>query len=336
MIKLEYKKVSFPFIENFSTTHGSKKEQEYLYVNLQVGALIGYGATPYIHYSGAQSADWEVMLGARAAVIQSYAYNGPERFWHFLHHLFPTEPYLVAALDIASWDLWGKWQRRSVRDLLDYPTATLTTDITLGAGEIEQTCERLRCLDFECIKLKWTQDNIDQLEQLVECTEAGLRLDPNGAWTLETLQDFLVHPLAQRFELIEQPCATDLTEDFRRLHNPHQVAIIADESFQTIEDLKPCAERYNGINIKLPKCGGITPARDIIELATKLGLQIMLGNMSEAQIGTAALIHLAGRANHLDLDGALLIEDSTAEGVTYPSHIPTVTDGAGLGLRVKW
>ncbi len=336
MISLKYKTVELPYKQKFATTHGTKKVQKFLYVELGVGALRGYGATPYIDYSSAKSEQWIPLLESRLPMIQSYAYNGPQRFWHFLHHLYPKEPYLVAALDMASWDLWGHWQRKSVRELMGIAPASQPTDITVGADDPSEMCTALMSIKYKNIKLKWTDNNFDELSKLSRCTQARLRLDPNEAWSVDTVQEFLVHPMAQRFDVLEQPCPADTEVDFTQLENPQNVCIIADESFQTQSDISPCAERFHGINIKLPKCGGLTPARDIMTEAKKLGLKILLGNMSEGQIGTAALTQISGGADFLDLDGALLLEDDTATGVIYPNEVANTNNLYGLGINVNF
>ncbi len=336
MISLQYKIVEIPYKKEFTTAHGSKKSQKFLYVQLGVGALRGYGATPYIAYSDADSDKWMAMLTAKSGLIKNYAYNGPQRFWHFLHHLFPTEPYLVSALDIASWDLWGHWQRKPVRELIGYGTNSLPTDITVGMDTPQVLCQTLRTLDYEYVKLKWTDDNIDTLSEVANCANARLRLDLNEAWSETTTQKFLEHPIAERFQILEQPCAVDSSVNFRTLQNPHKVMVIADESFQTEKDLDRCAEQFHGINLKLPKCGGLTPAIDIIKNAQNKGLKILLGNMSEGVIGTSALAHLSSEADYLDLDGPFILEDDTASGLSYEGHIPKPSVASGLGIKVKW
>ncbi len=86
MISFKYKTVEIPYKKEFSTSHGSKTKQKFLYIELGVGVLRGYGATPYIEYSTSESENWTKMLESKSSIITRYAYNGPERFWHFLQH----------------------------------------------------------------------------------------------------------------------------------------------------------------------------------------------------------------------------------------------------------
>ncbi len=196
-------------------------------------------------------------------------------------------------------------------------------------------CTELQSLDYDTVKIKWNSPDLESLHTLTKCSPALLRLDLNEAWSEDTTKKMLLHSMASRFELIEQPCSTQSTCDFRALENPHNVSIIADESFQTIEDINSCARQFHGINIKLPKCGGITPALDIIKAAKKQNLKILLGNMSEGQIGTAALIQVSSLADFLDLDGPLILDDTTATGIEYHDHVAQTSSGFGLGIEVK-
>jgi L-alanine-DL-glutamate epimerase-like enolase superfamily enzyme len=110
--------------------------------------------------------------------------------------------------------------------------------------------------------------------------------------------------------------------------------IIADESCVGLPDIEKCSGVFDGVNIKLTKSSGITPAIDMIKKARQHGLKIMLGTMNESSIGTAALAHLAPMIDYLDADGPLLLKEDLANGLRYedfqllPSALP------GLGIQV--
>ncbi len=335
MLHLDFKIVDLPYLQGFETSHETKSHQKNLYVELGYGPMRGYGACPVISYARYDEQDWLQKLTAKGDMIRRYAYNGPERFWHFLHHLFPGDSYLISALDSASWDLWGHMRQSSVRDLMGLPPNTATpTDFTIGISD--DTCAQMKSLDYDYLKIKWESDDLEALYKLSSCTDARLRIDLNEAWSVDTAQLFLCGEGAHRYDILEQPCDTNVDTDYRALTNPHNIYIIADESFQGLDDLKHCAERFHGINVKLPKCGGLTPAVEIILEARALGLRLLLGNMSEGILGTAALVQISSAFDDLDLDGPLLLSDDTATGLKYTDDVAQVEGPHGLGIAVNW
>ena len=112
------------------------------------------------------------------------------------------------------------------------------------------------------------------------------------------------------------------------------VPLIADESCIGENDVEKCQDAFHGINIKLTKCGGITPARRMINKAKALHLSVMLGCMNESTIGTAALAHLAPLADYADMDGTLLQSEQLGKGIAFDKGRIIYTSGSGLGITV--
>jgi L-alanine-DL-glutamate epimerase-like enolase superfamily enzyme len=98
-------------------------------------------------------------------------------------------------------------------------------------------------------------------------------------------------------------------------------------------DVEKCYQHFHGINIKLTKCSGITPALRMIKRAKELGLKLMVGCMNETSIGTAAIAQLAPMLDHVDMDGPLLLKEDIAEGVRFDQGKIMYTDLPGLGIR---
>jgi L-alanine-DL-glutamate epimerase-like enolase superfamily enzyme len=119
----------------------------------------------------------------------------------------------------------------------------------------------------------------------------------------------------------------------RILKEMNLIPLFADESCVTEKDVAKCALYFNGINIKLTKCGGITPARRMITEARSLGLQVMLGSMNESSVGSAALGQLHPLVDALDMDGPLLLEQDVATGLQYDNGLVIVSNQPGLGIH---
>ena len=132
--------------------------------------------------------------------------------------------------------------------------------------------------------------------------------------------------------MIEQPLAKDDWDGMKYLLSNSPLPLFADESCVTETDVEKCSKYFNGINIKLTKCGGITPARRMISQAKELGLKVMLGSMNESSIGSAAICQLSPLADYLDADGPLLLAEDLATGLDYTNGKISCGSKAGLGI----
>jgi L-alanine-DL-glutamate epimerase-like enolase superfamily enzyme len=110
--------------------------------------------------------------------------------------------------------------------------------------------------------------------------------------------------------------------------------LIADESCVAESDVEKCHNHFHGINIKLTKCSGITPARRMITKAKELGMTVMVGCMNESSVGTAAIAQLAPMLDYVDMDGTLLLAEDTAEGVQFDFGKIIYNDLPGLGIKM--
>jgi len=110
--------------------------------------------------------------------------------------------------------------------------------------------------------------------------------------------------------------------------------LIADESCQRFEDVEKCAEGFHGINIKLMKCGGLTPALKMIEKARELNLKVMAGCMAESTVGISNLAQIAPLLDYLDADGAMLLKNDTAKGVALQFGKIVYPEEKGSGITL--
>jgi L-alanine-DL-glutamate epimerase-like enolase superfamily enzyme len=162
-----------------------------------------------------------------------------------------------------------------------------------------------------------------------------LRVDANAGWSLDEALDIIPELKELGVELIEQPLHKDNWEGMKRLYHESVIPLIADESCVSEHDVEKCHRHFHGINIKLTKCSGITPAKRMIENARRLEMTVMLGSMNEITIGTAAIAHLAPLVDYLDADGPLLLAQDLATGLTFDALSDgkiTLSSAPGLGI----
>jgi L-alanine-DL-glutamate epimerase-like enolase superfamily enzyme len=118
------------------------------------------------------------------------------------------------------------------------------------------------------------------------------------------------------------------------LYRSSSLPLIADESCVFENDVEKCHDHFHGINIKLTKCSGITPARNMIKKAKELNMKVMVGCMNESSVGTAAIAQLAPLLDYVDMDGPLLLSEDIADGVSFDNGKIIYTASAGLGIDI--
>ncbi|HTN05939.1 dipeptide epimerase [Agriterribacter sp.] len=335
-IKIQYRHNNLKFRHPFTISKGTKTHQPSLLVELNFNGIKGYGEAPAITYYDITVEKMIADIERKKPFIEKFSFTHPDRYWHYLHHLFPANPFLVAALDIAAWDIYGKLKKQPLYQLWNTAiSAAPVTDYTIGIDFIEKMLEKMEEKPWPVYKIKLgTKEDIAIMEALRKHSDAVFRVDANAGWTVEEALDIL--PVLQQLnvELVEQPLAKHNWEGMKLLYEQSPLPLFADESCVGEADVKKCQGYFHGINIKLTKCSGITPALRMIAEAKQLGMKIMLGSMNESTAGTAAIVHLSPQADYIDADGPLLLEEDIALGLHYDFGKITPTENPGLGIDV--
>jgi L-alanine-DL-glutamate epimerase-like enolase superfamily enzyme len=210
------------------------------------------------------------------------------------------------------------------------------TDITIGIDTIENMVLKMKETPWPVYKIKLgTPDDIRIIQELRKHTDAVFRIDANAAWKAEEALEKIKVFKELNVEFIEQPLAKDDWEGMKFLFENSPLPLIADESCVSEHDVEKCNGYFHGINIKLTKCSGITPALRMIKNARSLGMKVMVGCMNESSIGTAAIAQLLPMLDYVDMDGPLLLAEDVAKGVEYDNGKIIYGDGYGLGITVE-
>lgn len=336
-MKLQYKTYNLPFTHPFTISKGTKTHQPTLIVELEFMGIRGYGEAPAISYYNITVEKMVEDLERKKIFVEKFAFSDPERYWHYLHHLFPANPFLVCALDMAGWDLYGKLKRKQLHQLwnLDTPKSPVT-DFTIGIDSIENMVAKMKEKPWPIYKIKvGVENDIEMVAALRKHTDAIFRVDANAGWTLE--QALQKIPLLKELgvEMVEQPLAKDNWDGMKILFQQSALPLYADEACVFEADVEKCHQHFNGINIKLTKCSGITPARRMISKARELNMEVMVGCMNESSVGTAAIAQLAPLLDKVDMDGPLLLHEDIATGVSFDYGKIIYTPTAGLGITIE-
>jgi L-alanine-DL-glutamate epimerase-like enolase superfamily enzyme len=239
------------------------------------------------------------------------------------------------AIDIALHDLVGKAVGQPVHALIGLSPDIPPTDFTIGIDAPEIVAERAaRAADFPALKIKLGgPQDLATLRAVRAVFDGPIRVDANTGWTRDDAERLLPEIIALGVELIEQPFPARAYRDLGWLQARSSIPIVADESAVMIEDLDALEGVVAGVNVKLAKCGGIAPAKAMLERARELGFRTFLGCMEETSVGIAGSAAVASLADWVDLDGCLLLGDDPFEGLELDSgHRWTLTDRPGLGV----
>ena len=250
--------------------------------------------------------------------LETLTLEDPAELWQQLDGALGKNPFAQCALDQAAHDLWGKKMGKPVYELWGLDASKIPlSDYTIGIDKIETMVAKMQEFpDWPIYKIKLgTPDDLAIVRELRKHTDAVFRVDANCAWTVEeTIRNsHEFKPLNVQF--IEQPMAADQWEGMQRVFQESALPLIADESCIVESDVQRCHGHFHGINIKLSKCGGLTPARRMIQQARQLGLEVMVGCMTESTVGISAIAQLLPLLDYVDMDGAMLLAEDIATGV---------------------
>lgn len=246
-----------------------------------------------------------------------------------------------SALELALFDRIGKLKGVPLYRLLNLPAPpAMPTSFTIAIDAPEAMGRMAREIpDYSVIKIKLGSDDDESRVRAIREArpDAKLRVDPNAGWTLEQSLKHLKWLEKYDLELLEQPLPREQIAELGELQKHTSLPVVADESVQTFDDIERLgAAGVRGINMKLMKVGGLTPALRILKRAREFNMKVMLGCMIETSLGTTAMAHLAGAADWIDLDAPLLISNDPFDGLTYDRHARIhLPDRPGIGAIHK-
>ena len=335
-MQVHLKKYILPLRHTFSISRESHDFQDTLIASLSLNGKTGYGeatANPYYKITVLSMTN---EINAIASEIENFNFTTPELFHSFLVGKGLSN-FAICALDLAAHDLYGKLQGKPLYKLWGtdndhYPT----TNYTIGIAPIDVMLAKMQEVPWPIYKIKLgTSDDVAIVRELREHTNAIFRIDANCAWTAEET----IHnaPLLKDLgvEFLEQPLKADDWSGMEEVMHHSVLPVIADESCIVENDVEKCALHFNGINIKLTKCGGLTPALRMISKAKELGIKAMVGCMTESTVGISAIAQLIPQLDYVDMDGAMLLKSDIATGVQITDEGKVIFPNlAGSGVQL--
>ncbi len=323
----------------FTIARGTVTVQPTLIVQVEHDGLVGLGEATTNTFYHATLQSMSSALHRVAGRLQDYNLEHPDELWGELDPILQGSRFAQCALDCAMWDLYGQmhqqplWKLWGLRDEDPCPPTCYTIGLDRPAAMIRKM-NAMPGWPVYKIKLDASR-SVDLIRQLRAETTSIFRVDANCAWKAADVPAKADELAALNVELIEQPLEHDAYDAMRALKGRCAIPLMADESCQVESDVDRCADSFDAINIKLVKCGGLTPARRMIARARQHGLKVMVGCMTESSIGIAAGVHLLPLLDYADLDGALLLAEDIARGLDWKQGFCQLPQAPGLGVKLR-
>jgi L-alanine-DL-glutamate epimerase-like enolase superfamily enzyme len=338
-----------PLTQPYTISRETFIDVELFFVRIHSGGLVGSGcASPAVEVTGESPLACRAALDAAAHVLIGENASETGSLARLLEHDFPRAPAARGACDMALWDLLGQRLGVPVVDLLGRVHRELPTSVTLGIQATEGALEAARgyvARGFRALKVKLGHDvdeEVDRLRRIRAAVGPGIaiRTDPNAGYDAAALRRYLDGTRDLGIEFCEQPLPRAADRELLAFAGEDRARCAADESVLDLADAARLAVEprpYGVFNLKLMKCGGISPALRIAHLAEASGVPLMWGCNDESRIAIAAALHVAlasPATRYLDLDGSFdLASDLALGGFELEHGMLRTAPGAGLGVR---
>ncbi len=313
---LSLERETWPIRGAFTISRGSKTAADVIVCRLQREEAVGWGeCVPYPRYGESIESVIDQIEAMRALIEQGCTHD----------EIDAAMPAGAArnAIDCALWDLEAKHTGRHVHALVcSAPPRPIATAVTVSLADPEEMALATRALAGRpVIKVKLGgRGDADRMHAVrAAAPHARIILDANESWSEDDAHDLFLLAANLGIALIEQPFPAGEDDVLTRI--PHPVPICADESVHTSADLDPLTGRYDCINIKLDKAGGLSEALRMRQRAHELGFSVMVGCMVGTSLSMAPAVLLAQEAEFVDLDGPLLLSRDRKHGLTYSSAL---------------
>ena len=325
---------------NLHYTFGISRSKNVWYdivlVYIQDGEIIGRGeAAPSFRYNESTE---KILSVLKQNISLPGGDSDRGTLWNHIYPQLQGIKSLEAAFSMALWDWWGQKQKKPVSELLGLDTSSMPlTSFTIAIGELDEIGEKIKEAEpYSILKVKLGTPDMDReiIQEIRQHTDKVIRVDANEGWQTDTALELCKWLADRNIEFIEQPFPAGQLDQTALLRSKSPLDIYADENSLDSADIPQIHEAFDGVNIKLMKCGSIEEGQRMIHLAKFHDMKIMLGCMVETSVGITAAAHLAGEVDAADLDGNLLINNDPYSGVKVVNGRLVLPNEHGIGLAL--
>lgn len=334
-LKLHFQPYELKLRHSFNLARSSRTVTPGVQVQIDFDGLRGYGEASMPPYLG-ESVDSVVAFLSK---VDLSGFPDPMRMDEILGYvdsLSPADNAAKAAVDIALHDLVGRMFGRPWHAIWGFsPEQAPATSFTIGIDSEDVVRQKVEeAAPYSVLKVKMGLDNdMRTVEVIRSMTDRPICVDVNQGWTSKEHALEMCHWLLERgCMFVEQPLPKEMIDETAWLTERSPLPIIADEAVKRLSDVERCKGVYSGINIKLMKSTGMREAHRMAMLARALGMDVMLGCMTETSCAVSAAAQLAPQARWADLDGNLLITNDLFNGMRIVDGKVTLSSLPGIGV----
>ncbi|MEW4565492.1 dipeptide epimerase [Bremerella sp. JC770] len=337
-MKMTLHECDLPLRHPFAISRGTTTVQRSLVVELEHEGLSGFGEVTENNYYGYTLESIRSSLVGIEPLLSQYVDAPPGEVWSDAQARL-RNMFALSALDMAAHDLFARRQGLPLFESWGLTWQQIPqSSFTIGIAPIPEMIRKLQEEPgWGIYKIKLgTSEDVSIVRALREHTDATFRVDANCAWTTRQALDHVEALSELGVEFIEQPLSPSAPDsDHRELFEKSALPIIADENCLEENDVAKCEGKFHGVNVKLCKCGGLTPALKMLRKARNNSMKTMVGCMIESSVGISAAAHLMPLLDYADLDGSLLISSDPADGVIINQGEVQLSSRHGSGAQMK-
>ncbi len=336
-MKIIYSKFRIHLKHTFGISRSRNDWYDIAYIYIVDGNIIGRGeVAPSLRYN--ESIERVLSILNKGVQLPVNITDRGEIWYHIRPQLYGIKS-LEAAFSMALWDWWSQLNEVPLYEILNISGDNLPlTSYTISIGDLNEIAEKVdHAKHCSILKVKLGTPSLDKaiINEIRNHTDKLIRVDANEGWDLETAIDMTNWLHGKNVEFVEQPFPANNIKQNIELKRKSPLDIIADENSLSSEDIPKIKHCFDGINIKLMKCGSIEEAQEMIKTAKSYGLKIMLGCMVESSLGITAAAHLSSQVDYADLDGNMLISNDPYEGIKIKNGQIVLNKKSGLGVTLK-
>ncbi len=336
MLVLRYTPYTLRLKHAFTLATSSRTTTPVVITEIEYDGVTGYGEASMPPYLG-ESHETVMKFLSMLNITQFTDPFLTDDILQYVDSIMPGNYAAKASVDIALHDLTGKLLGKPVYQLLGLnPQKTPLTSFTIGLDVPDVVRQKVAEAEpYKVLKVKLGRDNDREMVEVIRSlTDKPLCVDVNQGWKDRNYALEMALWLKEKGVIfLEQPMPKEMKDDIAWLNRQSPLPIIGDEAIQNVHDLVGQKDVYAGVNIKLMKCGGLSEALKMINVARAFGMKVMIGCMTETSCAVTAAAQLSPLVDWCDLDGNLLITNDLFDGLKIIDGRVTLPTLPGIGVK---
>ncbi len=336
-MKIDYKVIDLHLEKPLQLSYGLVQNRQSLIVALTIDQETGYGEMTFIDYYNISKDQINTEIESFSEALETYEDEGIASWHDLMNRAGVRSNFLRSALDTAYYDARSSMEGSPFYDYIGFENPEgVTSCVTITGADLKDEERLNELLQWPILKVKAGYDGDEALLDFLYAEYDGqICIDANRGWTVDKTIAMMKNVKLDNLLFLEEPLSGGL-EDMPKLNNALEgVKMIADESFQSKDDLETISKNFHGVNLKLMKCGGIYPGIEILTAVKEREMLVLGGCMMSSAISVLPIVHFSSELDFHDFDGSLTITDSRIQGLNLDRGKVKILNPIGMGMVVE-